>query len=152
MIFEFIFQRWRARTEVNKKSNICLAMKTLQKEQQIISGWDMEFQFVCKTPKIDTIPFMLFTSGGKKPFTVFNNCMETSYFRLEKLDEETCCAVLTLLEVVDMEGNPAGSYDELYALRKTNSCIIVNLSCFCVINPFPPELVNKPLPIIEPKK
>ena len=74
-----------------------------------------------------------------------------SIFSIRKLDEETCCAVLSLLEAVDMEGNPTDSCDDLFALRKTKSCIIVNLNCFCAINPLPLEFVNRPLPMIEPK-
>ena len=111
----------------------------------------MEFQFICLSKKMDTIPFMLYSTNNNKPFMAFYKCIATPFFRLEKLDEETCCAELSLLEAIDMEGNPADSFDDFYALRKTNSCIIVNLSCFCVINPLPPEFVNRPLPIIEPK-
>ncbi|MBE1553883.1 CotY/CotZ family spore coat protein [Sporosarcina limicola] len=135
---------------MGKRSNICLAMKTLQKEQNIIAGIDMEFQFICMLKRVDTIPFMLSTSEKNKPFKAFYKGIATPYFRLEKLNEEICCAVLSLLEAIDIEGYPADSYDDFYALRKTKSCIIVNLNCFCVINPLSPELVNRPLPIIEP--
>nr|WP_225941890.1 CotY/CotZ family spore coat protein [Sporosarcina limicola] len=100
--------------------------------------------------RVDTIPFMLSTSEKNKPFKAFYKGIATPYFRLEKLNEEICCAVLSLLEAIDIEGYPADSYDDFYALRKTKSCIIVNLNCFCVINPLSPELVNRPLPIIEP--
>ncbi|AOV07954.1 CotY/CotZ family spore coat protein [Sporosarcina ureilytica] len=129
---------------------ICHAMKRLQKEQKIIAGDDIKFQFICKQKEVDTIPFMLFSKELKKPFKAVGKCNATPFFRLEKIDEESCCAVLTLLEAVDMDGNPAEPND-LYALRKTKRCVIVNLNCFCVIQPFAPDLVNRPLPIIEPK-
>lgn len=133
------------------KSCICHAMQTLQIEQKVLSGNGMEFQFICKSKKLDTIPFMLFSNELKEPFRVRHKCMATPFFRLEKLDEKTCCAVLSLLEAVDMDGCPTDSYDDFYALRKTKTCIIVNLNCFCGIQPLEPELVNRKLPVIEPK-
>ncbi|MGE7917597.1 CotY/CotZ family spore coat protein [Viridibacillus sp. NPDC093762] len=136
---------------MDKASNICLAMKKLQKEQRILSEMDIDFQFICSLQKFDTIPFMLFTNDSQKPFSAFFNCIKTSFFRLEKLDEETCCALLTLLEPVDMDGCPVDSHEDVFSLRKTKECIIVVLNCFCAINPLPLALVNKPLPIIEPK-
>ncbi|MFJ7933868.1 CotY/CotZ family spore coat protein [Sporosarcina sp. NPDC096371] len=136
---------------MDKPSCICHAMKRLLKEQQIIAGIDMEFQFICSAKKVDTIPFMLNATNKNKPFRAFYNCIATPFFRLEKMDEDTCCAQLSLLEAVDIEGNPTDSCDDLFTLRKTKSCIIVNLNCFCAITPLPLECVNRPLPIIEPK-
>ena len=136
---------------MDKQSCICIAMKTLLKEQNIIAGIDMEFQFICSLKKMDTIPFMLSSSNKMKPFMAFNKCIMTPFFRLEKVDEQTCCAELSLLEAIDMEGNLADPFDDFYALRKTKVCINVNLSCFCVINPLPLEIVNRPIPVIEPK-
>ena len=136
---------------MDKQSCICIAMKTLLKEQNIIAGIDMEFQFICSIKRMDTIPFMLSSSNKMKPFMAFNKCIMTPFFRLEKVDEQTCCAELSLLEAVDMEGCPTDCCDDLFALRKTKSCIIVNLNCFCAITPLPPEFVNRPLPMIEPK-
>lgn len=127
-------------------------MKTLLKEQKILSGRDMKFQFICMPKEKDTIPFLLFTHKLNKPLKAYHKGMATQYFRLEKIDEEICCAELTLLIAVDMDGDPVDVDDDFFALRKTNSCIIVNLNCFCVINPLSPDLVNRPLPIIEPKK
>lgn len=111
----------------------------------------MEFQFICSQKKMDTIPFMLYSTNEKKPFMAFYKCIATPFFRLEKIYEEICCSELSLLEAIDMEGNPTDSFNDFYALRKTNGCIIVRLSSFCVIDPLPPEYVNRPLPIIEPK-
>nr|WP_255550003.1 CotY/CotZ family spore coat protein [Sporosarcina sp. E16_3] len=145
------FKEGGEQVEVDKQNCICHSMKTLLKEQKIISGVDMEFQFICLKKKMDTIPFRLYSTNNSKPFMAFYKCIATPFFRLKKLYEETCCAELSLLEAIDMEGNPADPFNDFYALRKTNTCIIVNLSCFCVIDPLPPEFVNRPLPIIEPK-
>lgn len=136
---------------MDKICSICLAMKRLQEEQKILTEWDLGLKFISKSRKMDTIPFMLFTVDSQKPFTVYYKGKATPYFRLEKLNEETCCAKLSLLEAIDMDGCPVDSYEDVYSLKETDKCIIVLLSCFCVINPLPPELVNKPLPHIEPK-
>ena len=79
-------------------------MKTLLKEQKIISGRDMEFQFICITKKNDTIPFMLFNNKSTKPFMAIHKGIATPYFRLEEIHEDICCAVLSLLVAVDMDG------------------------------------------------
>ena len=140
------------RIDVNKNNSICFEMKVLLKEQKILSGSDREFQFICLSKEKDTIPFMLFLNKTKKPFFVNHKGTATPYFRLEKIVEEICCAVLSPIVAVDMDGSPVDYGDDFYALRKTKSRIIVDLNCFCVINPLDPELVNRPLPVIEPKK
>ncbi|WP_198160051.1 CotY/CotZ family spore coat protein [Sporosarcina sp. P37] len=127
-------------------------MKKLLEEQQCLSKLGADLQFVCKRSVHDTIPFKLTGCKLHKPFGAYCSGVKSPYFRVEKVDIETCCALLTILEGVDMEGYPTDSCTELYSLRKTKKCIIVNLNCFCAITPLPPSLVNKPLPIIEPKK
>jgi hypothetical protein len=136
---------------MDKISCICLAMKILQKEQKILTEREQGLKFIKKSRKMDTIPFMLFNIDSQKPFMVYYKGIATPYFRLEKLNEETCCAELSLLEAIDIDGYLVDSYEDVYSLRKTDTCIIVVLGCFCVIKPLPPELVNKPLPRIEPK-
>lgn len=134
--------------------NICTAMEKLQKEQNYLSECEIDFQFICMPKKPDTIPFMLYNGNGCS-FTAYclddGYCIRTPYFRLEKLDVDKCCAVLSLLKAVDMDGCPVDSCDEIHSLLKTKCCVHVDLSCFCVISPLSIELVNRPLPIIEPK-
>ncbi len=141
---------------MEKDNNICMAMKVLEKEQKIISEQEVEFQFICTPPSPDTIPFMLFgCKDSEEPFTAYcissEGCVKTPFFRLEKLDEERCCAELSLLKAVDMDGWPTLECDEIYSLVKTKCCITVDLSCFCVISSLSPDLVDRPLPHIEPK-
>lgn len=136
---------------MDKQHAICQAMIKLLEEQQMISRKASEFQFICSLPTYDTIPFTLTGCGLHKQFSVPYKCKKTPYFRLEKVDVNRCCAMLTLLEGVDMDGNRVDSCEELYALRKTKTCITVNLNCFCAITPLPPHLVGKCLPVIEPK-
>ncbi|ARK20869.1 CotY/CotZ family spore coat protein [Sporosarcina ureae] len=142
----------KGRKMMNEPSVICLAMKKLLEEQEMMKKFGHGLQFVCSLPVYDTIPFTLHDCALQKPFSAHYQCIKTPYFRLEKIDIDTCCATLTLLEPVDMEGNPVEDCEELYSLKKTKSCIIVNINCFCTITPLPPKLVNRPLPIIEPKK
>ncbi|PIC79174.1 hypothetical protein CSV75_13080 [Sporosarcina sp. P18a] len=137
---------------MNNPSAICIAMKKLLKEQELMATFSQGFQYVCSFPVFDTIPFTLHDCELHTPFSAHYKCIKTPYFRLEKIDIDTCCASLTLLEPVDMEGNPVDICEEFYSLRKTKSCIIVNINCFCTITPLPPKLVDKKLPTIEPKK
>ncbi|PID24188.1 CotY/CotZ family spore coat protein [Sporosarcina sp. P7] len=137
---------------MNNPSAICIAMKRLLKEQELMATFCQGFQYVCSFPVFDTIPFTLHDCELHTPFSAHYKCIKTPYFRLEKFDIDTCCATLTLLEPVDMEGNPVDICEEFYSLRKTKSCIIVNINCFCTITPLSPKLVDKKLPTIEPKK
>ncbi|WP_017754662.1 CotY/CotZ family spore coat protein [Calidifontibacillus oryziterrae] len=141
---------------MEKKMNICSAMEKLLMEQNYMSENEKEFQFIHMPPKPDTIPFMLFGDNGcGQAFTTFcitgEECIKTSFFRLEKLNLKGCCAVLSLLKAVDMDGCQVEDCDKIYSLIKTKCCVVVDLRCFCAISPLSPILVNRPLPIIEPK-
>ncbi|PIC85223.1 hypothetical protein CSV72_14845 [Sporosarcina sp. P20a] len=137
---------------MNIPSVMCMEMMKLLEEQALMTKFGHGFQFVCSFPLYDTIPFTLHDCELQKPFSAHYKCIKTPYFRLEKLDIDTCCATLTLLEPVDMDGNSVDSCEELYSLKKTKDCIIVNINCFCTITPFSPKLVDRKLPTIEPKK
>jgi len=131
---------------------ICNEMKQLMEEQDKLSFEG--FRFVCESIGFDTIPFIL--SNGEGPFEAWGRTMNgrffiTPVFRIESLDERHCCAKLSLLEPVDMDGCPVELCDEVFSLLKTEICIVVDLKCFCSIQPLSPKLVNRPLPIIEPK-
>ncbi|MDF0727945.1 CotY/CotZ family spore coat protein [Cytobacillus sp. S13-E01] len=105
-------------------------------------------------PRANTRPFILFTEDGK-PFKAFFKSLDTEcdhdgdnhhnhnhhgintdfeackspFFRVESVND--CCAVLRVLE-------PQDDYCDIMAcpqdnLRVTNSCITVDLRCFCAI-------------------
>ncbi|MCM3568693.1 CotY/CotZ family spore coat protein [Neobacillus mesonae] len=136
----------------HKESCFCSEMQQLLEEQGKLSFKD--FRFVCESIGYDTIPFIL--SNQKCRFEAFGingkgKCFVTPVFRLEKLDTKHCCATLSLLEPVDMDGCPIDLCEEVYSLLKTDNCLIIDLSCFCAIQPLSPKLVDRPLPIIEPK-
>ncbi len=131
---------------------LCNEMEQLLEEQQRLSFEG--FRFVCDKIGFDTIPFVL--SNGECAFEVFGRTKSglfftTHIFRLESLDSWHCCAKLSLLLPVDIDGFPVEFCDEVFSLKKTNNCILVDLSCFCSIQPLSPKLVNRELPIVEPK-
>ncbi len=130
---------------------LCEVMRELWKEQQRLADFGKGFRFIHMQDCKDTIPFILFTKSHSTPFTAIINGIATPYFRVEKIDEESCCAKLTLLLPVDLKGWPALTTKDMYSLKKTDQCIHVKLCCFSAINPLPHELVGRPLPIIESK-
>ncbi|WP_102347303.1 CotY/CotZ family spore coat protein [Bacillus sp. Marseille-P3661] len=132
---------------------ICFELEQVLYEQNQISG--SEFQYVSNPFGMDTIPLILYHSSNcHKPFkaSCFNNdnCLTSMFFRIEHLDLDTCCAVFSLLKPVDMDGCQVDC-DDLYTLVKTGCCIKVDLSCIFAFTPLPPKIVNRALPIIEPK-
>jgi spore coat protein Y len=138
--------------EHQKKTCVCHDLRQLLEEQKKLSFED--FRFVNGDFGYDTIPFIL--STGKCQFEAWgwtNNgdFFTTNVFRLEAIDEKRCCATLSLLEPVDMDGYPVGMCDDIFSLRTTKNCIIVDLSFFTSLQPLSPRLVNRLLPIIDPK-
>ncbi|TDL72764.1 hypothetical protein E2R56_16360 [Rhodococcus qingshengii] len=138
--------------EHQKKTCVCHDLRQLLEEQKKLSFED--FRFVNGDFGFDTIPFIL--STGKCQFEAWgwtNNgdFFMTNVFRLEAIDERRCCATISLLEPVDIDGCPVDMCDNIFSLRTTTNCIIVDLSCFTSLQPLSPRLVNRLLPIIDPK-
>jgi spore coat protein Y len=138
--------------KMNEKHCICKDMQQLLEEQEKLSFEG--FRFICEKLGFDTIPIIL--SNGECQFEAWGwtkrgDFFTTSVFRLETLDERNCCATLSLLEPVDIDGFPVDLCDDLFALRRTDNCIIVDLTCFCTLQPLSPKLVDRLLPIIDPK-
>jgi spore coat protein Y len=131
---------------------ICGDLKQLLEEQKKLSFEG--FRFICEKIGFDTIPFILSNDICQLEawgWTDYGTFFTTTVFRLEALDERNCCATLSLLEPVDMDGCPVDFCENIFALRKTNNCIIVDLACFCSLQPLSPKLVNRTLPTVEPK-
>jgi spore coat protein Y len=138
--------------EHQKETCVCHDLGQLLEEQKKLSFED--FRFVNGDFGYDTIPFIL--STGKCQFEAWgwtNNAdfFTTNVFRLEAIDEKRCCATLSLLEPVDMDGYQVDMCDNIFSLRTTTNYIIVDLSCFTSLQPLSPRLVNRLLPIIDPK-
>jgi spore coat protein Y len=138
--------------EENKDLCICQDLQQLLEEQKKLS-FD-EFRFICEDFGYETIPFIL--STGNCQFEAFgwtNNgdFFTTNVFRLEAIDVTRCCATLSLLEPVDIDGYPVALCDNVFSLRTTSNCLVVDLTCFKSLQPLSPRLVNRLLPIVNPK-
>lgn len=101
----------------------------------------------------DTIPFILTNKKGEL-FKAYGNvggflgdmtCFKSIYFRVEAVED--CCATLSLLRPVDVDGHTESVCDPcdecFFGLEKTDFCIEVDLSCFCAIQCLSPELVDR---------
>lgn len=133
-------------------SCVCQDLQQLLEEQEKLSF--AGFRFLPDNFGFDTIPFIL--STGECQFEAWGwtnrgDFFTTNVFRLEAIDEKNCCATLSLLEPIDIDGCPVDICDNIFSLRKTSNCIIVDLSCFCSLQPLSPRLVNRLLPIVVPK-
>ena len=113
-----------------------------------------DFRFVNDDFGYDTIPFILSTRECQFEawgWTNKGDFFTTNLFRLEALDAKRCCATLSLLEPIDIDGCPVDLCENFFSLRTTMNCIIVDLTCFTSIQALSPRLVNRILPIIDPK-
>jgi spore coat protein Y len=138
--------------EHQNNSCVCQDLQQLLEEQEKLSF--AGFRFLPDNFGYDTIPFIL--STGECQFEAWGwtnrgDFFTTNVFRLEAIDEKKCCATLSLLEPIDIDGCPVDICDNIFSLRKTSNCIIVDLSCFCSLQPLSPRLVNRLLPIVVPK-
>ncbi len=102
------------------------------------------------------IPLILYTKSGnmldvyvKQDTDYYFN---TPFFIIKKIDKTNDCVLLSSLEPVGIDGCtvdfPIGC---VYSLIETNKCLTVNLSCFCGIQTLSSKLVNRDIPIIQPK-
>ncbi|MFP7295896.1 CotY/CotZ family spore coat protein [Neobacillus niacini] len=138
--------------EHKRNTCVCHDLQQLLAEQKKLSFED--FRFVNGDFGYDTIPFILSTKECQFEAWGWTNNGDffiTNVFKLEAIDEERCCATLSLLEPVDIDGCPVSICEDVFSLRTTSNCIIVDLSCFTSLQPLSPKLVNRLLPIIEPK-
>jgi spore coat protein Y len=138
--------------ENQKNTCVCQELQQLLEEQRRLS-FD-NFRFVNEDFGYDTIPFILSTRECQFEawgWTNNGDFFTTNVFRLEALDEKRCCATLSLLEPIDIDGCPVDLCENFFSLRTTMNCIIVDLTCFTSIQALSPRLVNRILPIIDPK-
>ncbi|MFB4165736.1 CotY/CotZ family spore coat protein [Alteribacillus sp. JSM 102045] len=100
---------------------------------------------------LDTIPFTLQNKSGEYFHATGgigrNDCFQTVFFRVEKVDKCSGCATLSLLRP-DMGPDfdkccvdPASLCD-IVELERTRDCITVDLDCFCAIQCLDPELLE----------
>jgi len=138
---------------------VCEAVEQILAEQEAVE------EITCPTscfsnllgpvtgPQRDTIPFILYGKKGEL-FKAFGNvggftgdmtCFQTIFFRVEAVED--CCATLSLLRPVDVDGNTLSVCnpcdEDFFGLEKTDFCIEVDLDCFCAIQCLSPELVDR---------
>ncbi|MGM0750715.1 MAG: CotY/CotZ family spore coat protein [Bacillota bacterium] len=136
---------------------ICTALNELKKLQDYINHSETPYfgKLLSILVGVDTIPFTLFKKDGPLIITgcekeKAEECFTTSYFRLEKLDEDTCCATVSLLRPLDIYGEDVESMCEVMKLIKTSTCVEIDLDCICAIQCVDLALLKRII-IVEPK-
>ncbi|HLO11039.1 MAG TPA: CotY/CotZ family spore coat protein [Pseudoneobacillus sp.] len=101
------------------------------------------------------IPFSLYTKNGKLFRAItshkFFPCVHSHVFTLKKMDKNTGCLVLSVLIPIDIEGCPVDLCTDLYSLIETSFCVNLEIKNFCGVVQLPEKLVNRFIPVIEPK-
>ncbi|SFE74512.1 CotY/CotZ family spore coat protein [Alteribacillus iranensis] len=99
----------------------------------------------------DTVPFLLQGKDGKYFYATggigTRDCFQTVFFRVESIDEDKCCATLSLLEPdMDIEFDKCcvdpTSLCDVDEVERTRECIEVDLNCFCAVQCLDPDLVG----------
>jgi hypothetical protein len=100
-------------------------------------------------------PISLYLSNGELFRVItshkFYNFVSSPVFSVKKIDKETGCIILSPFIPIDMEGCPVDLGPELYSLLETDSCVTLKLDCICGVLPLSACLINRYIPIIEPK-
>lgn len=147
---------------MGKKHNncVCKALIELKSQQDELSGCPTSCfsSLIAKLFKVDTLPFMLF-SDDERPLELsayeFNRTsniakpFHTSFFRIESINEDTCCATISLLRPIDIHGYIADNLCNVARLEKTKICKEIDLSCYCAVQCLDVDLMKKIE--IEPK-
>ncbi|SDN62703.1 Spore coat protein Z [Psychrobacillus sp. OK028] len=132
---------------------ICEALFELKILQDLLQNSQTKFfgNLLAKIVGTDTIPFLLVTQNGE--FLSLHSVMEgieTKFFRIESVDLDNCCATISLLRPLDIEGSLTNSPCDVVKLEKTSICKVVDVSCICAIQPLDTEMLKRKI-IIEPK-
>ncbi|MFZ3589270.1 CotY/CotZ family spore coat protein [Bacillus sp. DJP31] len=110
----------------------------------------------------DTIPFLLLTEGDSGSFFeglgfIYSSRghrvlgFKTVFFRIEDVNAQGCCLTVSFLLPLDIDGEIASCISEVYRLERTRCCLTLNIEKFCGIQFADPRLVNRKLPVVEPK-
>lgn len=147
-------------TELEPKHCLCEALIELKELQDLLTHSSTKY-FGALLPKIagvDTIPFLLIKKGGLLSHIVMGTnektgkqeCIESTFFRLESIDKNSCCAVLSVLRPTNIKGELTNSLCDVMRLTKTSECIEIDLSCICAIQVLDTELLKRKI-VVEPK-
>lgn len=146
---------------VEHRSDHCMtdALNELLKFQQFIQDYSIPYfgKLLGKIVGTDTIPIMLQTEDGflqlmgidkkgdKHPSMFF-----TRFFRIEEVDIERNCAIVTLLRSLNIDGEDTDQLCDMVKLVKTNICETIDLSSLYGVQPLDPAYLRRKI-IIEPK-
>ncbi|WP_175638980.1 CotY/CotZ family spore coat protein [Metabacillus schmidteae] len=132
------------------------ALQELKKQQDQLEGSTSccYTSLLKKLLKVDTIPFMLLTNEGPFELGGFlygkkNSHFHTSFFRIEKLDEDKKCVTLSLLRPITLYGTFAKEICDVERLERTKICVTVDTECLCAVQCLDIDLMKKV--IVEPK-
>ncbi|WP_240374893.1 CotY/CotZ family spore coat protein [Bacillus piscicola] len=144
-------------------SCVCDALVNIHKAQEKVERNEDNCRNSCYTDLLnprgkhhrhphDTVPFMLQNKDGKYFYATGgigrDDCFQTVFFRVESIDEDNCCATLSMLRPdsdIDFDDccvDPTSLCD-VDELEKTRYCIEVDLTCFCAVQCLEPEIVGE---------
>ncbi|MGM0904486.1 MAG: CotY/CotZ family spore coat protein [Bacillota bacterium] len=148
--------------ELNRAEADCIfhALYELKRLQDYINELHSPFlgKLLSKLIGVDTIPFYLYDKDGRIEFfgtetrkkDGLKECFLTSFFRIEKLEESSNCATISLLRPLNIHGEDTNDPCDVVKLKKTSECVQIDLSCICAIQCLDAELLKREI-IIEPK-
>jgi Spore coat protein Z len=149
-------------TSDTEDSKECLygALQELKSLQDYLAHSSTKYfgKLLARLVGVDTIPFSLLTKKGFLSLKGIDinermgreESFTTNYFRIESVDQDSCCVTVSLLRPFDVYGNDAYSVCEVMKLEKTSAYVELGLSDICAIQPLEVELLKRKI-IIEPK-
>ena len=138
---------------------IAAAFHELKRLQDYITNVEFPLygNFLIKLVGLDTIPFYLYNKEGRLTLMGTDtrkdgkkDCFETSFFRMEEIDQESSCVTVSLLRPLNIHDKDTNHHCDVFTLRKTSECVVIDLNCICAIQLLEPELLKRKI-IIEPK-
>jgi Spore coat protein Z len=147
--------------EKEKDDLTCIhnVLDEVKKLQDFINQTDIPYlgKVFSKMTGVDTVPIMLYTKDGRLAFKGSDiepcgeeSTFQTSYFRMENLSERSGCAAVSLLRPLCICGKNQHSCCEILVLKRTDTCIMIDVSCICAVQCIDTDLLKRKI-IIEPK-
>ncbi|XXM72967.1 CotY/CotZ family spore coat protein [Lysinibacillus sphaericus] len=147
--------------EQGKAGSSCIhkALAEVMKLQEFINQASIPYfgKVFSKLVGVDTIPIMVYTEEGTLTFTGVDRdpggeaaSFETSYLRMEDLDETGGCARVSLLRPLCICGRHGHSCCDILMLKRTGICVNVDVSCLCAVQFMDINLLKRKI-VIEPK-
>lgn len=140
--------------------SICEALLELKTWQDLLTNSSTKYfgSLLEKIAGVDTIPLLLLKKDGPLSHKVLSKneksgkhgAFESSFFRLESVDQKKSYAIVSILFPVDFKGNHTNSLYDVMKLEKTSHFIEVDLSYICAIQLLDTTFLKRKI-IVEPK-